>query len=181
MTESSEAFFINKSSSLSFNELGEYIAMCFEYLENPQKHLANAKKIPVLKETYDVLIKRLESKLTRINNLIYCKNEFEPFGALNISMADFNTLAGYYRITEDDKRNIETKIRSKLQKTNELVLLLLKSLLFEIKPALIFLNSSESFYKILDLLFRLSELNTEIEKVLVDYIGERSKNCCVKR
>lgn len=126
MTESSEAFFVNKSSLMSFNELGEYIAMCLEYLENPQKHLANAKKIPVLKETYDVLIERLELKLTRIDNLIYCKNEFEPFGILDIAIADFNTLEEYYRVTEDDKRNIETEIRSKLSKINDLVLLLLK-------------------------------------------------------
>jgi len=169
MTESSEAFFINKSSSLSFNELGEYIAMCFEYLENPQKHLANAKKAPVLKETYDVLIDGLESKLARINNLIYCKDEFESFGTLSVAMADFNTLVSYHQMTEDDVRNIETVIQLKRQKVKELLLILLKSLLFEIKTASIFLNSSESFYKILDLLIRLSESNGEVEKVIADY------------
>lgn len=136
--------------------------MCFEYLENPQKHLADAKKAPVLKETYDVLIERLESKLSRIDNLIYCKNEFESLCALNIEIANFNSLESYYRITKEDKRNIETDVQLKRQKLNELILLLLRSLLFESKTALIFLNSSESFYKILDLLYRLSESNREI-------------------
>ncbi len=143
--------------------------MCFEYLENPQKHLADAKKAPVLKETYDVLIERLESKLSRIDNLIYCKNEFESLCALNIEIANFNSLESYYRITKEDKRNIETDVQLKRQKLNELILLLLRSLLFESKTALIFLNSSESFYKILDLLYRLSESNREIEKVIIDF------------
>ena len=56
MNESTEAFFINKCPSMSFKELGEYIASCFEYLENPQKHLDNVQKIPVLKKTYDKLL-----------------------------------------------------------------------------------------------------------------------------
>ena len=171
MTQSSEAFFINKLSSMSFNELGEYIAMCFECLENPQKHLANAEKIPVLKETYDGLIERLESKLTRIDNLIYCKNEFESFGpfeTLGVITADFDTLVNYHRKTEDDKSNIEAKIQLKRQKINELLLLLLKSSLSENKTALIFLNSSEALHKIIDLLFRLSESNKEVEKIIVD-------------
>ncbi|MBA3582913.1 MAG: hypothetical protein H0W44_10755, partial [Gammaproteobacteria bacterium] len=157
---------------MSFKELGEYIAMCFEYLENPQKHLANAKKAPVLKENYDVLIEGLESKLNRIDNLIYCKNEFESFGSfgiLNIVTADFDTLVGCHQITEDDKKEIASKIHLKQQKISELLLLLLKILLSEIKIALIFLNSSESVGKILYSLAKLSELNKEIEKVIADY------------
>ena len=156
---------------MSFKELGEYIAMCFEYLENPQKHLANAKKAPILKENYDVLIEGLESKLNRIDNLIYCKNKFESFGSfgvLNIVTADFDTLISYHQITEDDKKEIASKVHSKQQKISELLLLLLKILLSEIKIALIFLNSSESVDKILYSLINLSESNREIEKIIAD-------------
>ncbi len=172
MTESSEAFFINKCSTMSFKELAEYLAMCFEYLENPQKHLANAKKAPVLKETYDVLTERLESKLNGIDNLIYCKNEFESFGTFGtfeLTVTNFDTLVNYHLTTKDDKRNIETEIQLKRQKISELLLLLLRSLFFEVKTALIFLNSSEPIYKILDLLIQLSKSNREIEKVIIDY------------
>jgi hypothetical protein len=55
---------------MTFKELSEYLAMCFEYLENPQKHLINIKKVPFSKEAYDIMIKCLESKLTRVENLV---------------------------------------------------------------------------------------------------------------
>jgi hypothetical protein len=168
MTESSEAFFINKCSSMSFKELGEYIALCFEYLENPQKHLANAKKAPVLKETYGVLIDRLESKLSKIVNLFTAKNEFEFFSHPKVAsktLDQFDTLEHYYLETASDKN----EILQKKQTIEKLLLVILKIVFSETNIASIYVNSSEPFHKILSLLNALSESNDEIRQVLIRY------------
>ncbi len=157
---------------MSFKELGEYIAMCFEYLENPQKHLANAKKAPVLKETYDVLIERLESKLTGIDNLIYCKNGFETFEIPRIennNLGEFKTWEDCFREISLDKKNIKTEAHLANKLFEELLLILLKSLFSKINIASIFVSSSEPLYKILQFLFELCESDKEIEQIISRY------------
>ena len=168
MTEISESFFINKCSSMSFKELGEYIVMCFEYLENPQKHLADVKKAPILKETYDVLIERLESKLTGIENLFHCRNQLESFRnfeLFKVEMSNFNTLVNYHQAIENDKKNIEDEIYLTKRKVNESLSILLQCLFSEMKTASVFVNSSEPYFNILTWLYKLSESNKEIKKI----------------
>ncbi len=168
MTQSSEVFIINKCSSMSFKELSEYIATCFEYLENPQNHLADAKKAPVLKENYDLLIERLESKLNRFDNLVYCKNEFETFEIAKIvskTLDNFDTLKHYYLEIVSDKN----KILQNKQKIEKLSLLILKYFFSGINIASIYINSSEPFNKILTLLNALPQSSNEIKQVISRY------------
>lgn len=172
MTESSEAFFINKSSSMSFNELGEYIAMCFEHLENPQKHLANAKKIPVLKKTYNQLLEKLESKLLRIERLVFCRKQLEAVKPPEIGKTldiNFTNLEQYYKKVQLDKNSILSEVNQTKHAVEEILTILLQSLFSEVSTASIFVNSSEPYYKVIELIYELSNSNKEVEQIIRSY------------
>ena len=172
MNEKSETVFINKCSSMSFNELGEYIEMCFSYLENPQKHLADLQKIPVLRKTYDVLIENLETKLMELEKLVFCKSKLNELKKSELGKTldtNFTNLEQYYKAIELDKNNIVSEVAQTKRAVEEILTVLLQSLFSEVRTASIFVKSSEPYHKVLEMIYGLSTTNEEVKKIINSY------------
>ena len=179
MNEKKEAVFINKCSSMSSNELSEYIEMCFSFLENPQKHLADLQKIPVLRKTYDVLIENLETKLMELEKLVFCKNKLNELKKLELGKTidtNFINLEQYYKAIELDKNSIVSEVAQTKHAVEEILTILLQSLFSEVRTASIFVKSSEPYYKVLEMLYDLSTKNKEVEQIISLYKFKDFKN-----
>jgi hypothetical protein len=153
MAEINETFFVNKCSSMPFVELSKYIDECFAYLESPQKHLNYVKNFPVLKETYDVLIEQLKSKLNKTNELEYLKSYADSYKLPNLFKSE----------------NLRDLINEERRKNEIFNLSVLKCLLSDVPTASIFVNSNEPYYKIIEHLSALSEKNESISQIFSEY------------
>jgi hypothetical protein len=153
MAEINETFFVNKCSSMPFVELSKYIDECFAYLESPQNHLNYVKKFPVLKETYDVLIEHLKSKLNKTNELERLKSYADSYKLPNLFKSE----------------NLNNLINEERRKNEDFNLSVLKCLLSDVPTASIFVNSNEPYYKIIEYLSALSEKNESISQIFSEY------------